>query len=242
MKLFTVFFLFLNINSCYSQQSATSLRGFQATSLFPIFSESGEVKQYDTGIVKVYYWGNRRLYDLQYTFNSIEKGEVRFSEKRRHLVAFIIDSSHGYDFNLTSGVKKRVRLDSLFKTQWIAQNKIYPILTVNIAILTSSTHSADSGLLVEHYLIKNREDSTEIGECTFSYTNRISGIDISLSKELDSLKQMKLFKTKIVSLPRHFKENNFTIGRYETGATLKEIAIPDEKTIRSQFSTLLDTR
>jgi hypothetical protein len=178
------------------------------------------------------------MYDLVYQFTNTVNGKVTISEERHHYVAFDVDSVFGYDLNMTSGILKRVRLDSLLKNEWLVQNKLYPKLTNNIAILTESKRNKDSGTLVERYLIKSKEDSAELASCTFSYTDKISGIDISLSKELDSIKNMKLYKAETVYFSRHFKEPDFTMGEFVTCYSLKEGVISDEKRILSYFKKL----
>jgi hypothetical protein len=126
----------------------------------------------------------------------------------------------------------------VFQFVWLKKNKLYPILSENIVIVTDSKRNSDSGTLVEQYLIKSKIDSANLGECTFSYTNKVTGIDISLSKELDSIMKMKLFKAESVIYPRYFKENNYTMSRYETCYSLKENNIIDEKKILSLFKML----
>lgn len=238
MRPFIIILLSCCLLSAKCQSHKGELRCIEATSIHPSFTLTGEVNKYDTSRIRVYYLGTKRLYDLQYQYTLTENQTLKTSEIRRHLVAFDIDSAFGYDLNQTSGIVKRVNLDSLFKKEWIAQNKIYPMITTNIAVLTESRQNKDSGILVEAYLLKNKSDSVEVGSLRFTYETKFHGIDISLSKELDSIKNMTLSKTEIVSFPRYFKESNFTMAKYQLGSTLREIQNFDQKKILSYFKML----
>lgn len=238
MKNYFVLFLSLFLVTAFSQKQIQKLRCIEATSIFPNFDSSFNVSNYDTGTLKIYFLGKKRLYDLLYYYSHTENGILKISEVRRHYVAFDVDSSYGYDLNITSGKIMRVNLDSVFQSVWLVRNKLYPLLTENIAILTESKQNKDSGTLFIRYLIKNKEDSVDLAISTFSYTNKISGIDISLSKELDSIMHMKLYEVETVRFPQHFKENNLTLGSFKTKYSLKEGEILDEKKILDYFKLL----
>ena len=238
MKCYCLFFLSFYILVANCQPDIQKLRCIEATSVFPVFDISGKIVKYDTGTIKVYFQGSNRMYDLPYVYSYTKNGEAKISEIRRHFVAFDIDSAYGYDLHISSGEIKHVNIDSVFQFVWLKKNKLYPILSENIAIVTDSKKNIDSGNLVEKYLIKSKVDSLDIGECTFSYTNRIANLDISLSKELDSIKNMKLYHAHIITFSHYFKESNLTMDRYEISYSLKENKIIDEKTIITLFKRL----
>lgn len=238
MKHILIYILLFWFVSASCQTNEPKLKCIEATSIFPGFTIKGEITKYDTSTIKVYFLGSKRMYDLLYDYTYSHNGKLIISEVRRHYVAFDVDSTFGYDLNLSSGITNRVKLDSLFKDEWIVKNKLYPIIQSNIAILTDSKRNKDSGTLVENYLIKNKEDSADLATIIFSFTDKISGIDISLSKELDSIMHMKLFNAEINHFSRYYKENNFTMGRFVTCYSLKEGKILDEKKILTYFKML----
>jgi hypothetical protein len=238
MKHCALFLLSFCILVAKCQPDIKKLRCIEATSIFPVFAGNGQIVKYDTGTIKVYYRGSKRLYDLPYVYTYTKNGETKVSEVRRHFVAFEIDSAFGYDVHISSGVIKRVNIDSVFQFIWLKKNKLYPIITENIVLVTDSKRNSDSGTLVEKYLIKSKIDSSNLGVCTFSYTNKITGFDISLSKELDSIIKMKLCDAHLIIFSRYFKESNQTMDRYEISYSLKENIIIDEKNILSLFKTL----
>lgn len=223
--------------SFLSPQENENVHCYKITNLFPKFDNSGMVREYDTSFAKVYFYGNFRLYDLSYIFkyNDVVNGEV--FQRRRHLVAFNKDSLYGIDYDeFKIPAQRRVRLDSLFRNEWVAQNKVYPILGANISTLISKESNVEKQEVTETYSLQSREDSSLVGTVSLVFKKEFARkIDISLSKELDSIKGMKLVKTEIKVLAKDFKQYKTHIGKYVTGNELSEIPVEDVKKIKSYF-------
>lgn len=220
-----------------SLHEVETLRCYKVTNLFPKFNNNGEVLTYDTSFAKVYFYGKYRLYDLSYIIkiDNEEQGEV--FKKRRHFVVFNKDSLYGLDYDeFKIPTKRKVLLDSLFRTEWIAQNKIYPIIRANITTLISKNDNKETKEVIEKFSLKSKEDSSLIGQLSLVFKREFTPqIDISLSKELDSIRRMKLIKTEIKAFARDFKQYKTHIGEYVTGNELIEIPVDDREKILSYF-------
>lgn len=240
MKNIFLIFLFLGNYTAQCQKQINNIRCIEATSIFPVFTKNGDVSKYDTGKIKFYFFGSRRLYDLQYEFTHKDNGKIIVSEIRRHFVVFEKDSAYGIDLNLTTGVKKRVKLDSLFKNEWFVKNKLYPILTSNISILKDSIRKRNLNALVVNYDIRRKIDTLLIGKCKFSFTNEMKDFDLSLSRELDSIFKMKLFEVEILNLSQYFKESNYILKQFKTFYALKETIVFDRNNILKYFNMYLE--
>jgi hypothetical protein len=86
----------------------------------------------------------------------------------------------------------------------------------------------------------NHEDTkvrrfTKIRE---QFSNKFPKLDVSLSKELDSITNMKLYKVHTVSFPKFIKDFNVTVDQFVLGNELREIPITNKKEIMKYFNEL----
>ncbi|MBI2283964.1 MAG: hypothetical protein HYU71_09665 [Bacteroidetes bacterium] len=222
----------MDYSDCKAQNN--NIRCFQLTNVVPVFSLSGKIETYDSSVVKVYYYGNKRLYDLMYNFDSSFMGKSVLREVRHHYLLFTKDSSYGIDFDLKKSFAiRRVNIDSAFRFEWVKQNNFYSALTQNISELISSVSSNNT--IIDTYVLKSKIDSSVIGRCMFTFAKKPMDLDVTLSTELDSLRDMKLVKSQIISFSRYMKEYKLTIAEFYMTMELKELVLFDESKIIEYF-------
>jgi hypothetical protein len=209
----------------------------KVTQVFPNLSSTGKLTGYDTSSVHIYYYKNLILYNLSYHFDSTVNDKLLLSEKRFHYILYEKGNSYGYDFDEhKTQYKRKISMDSVFKIEWIAVTRLYPLFVTNIAILLSSNRNKDSGTLHEQYLIKAKDDTTVLAKCSLGFTNKLQHVRYSLSKELDSIKKMKLNMVRIKNHTQYFKEYNFTLDTYELAYDLESVPVFNQNKIMSYFN------
>ena len=144
----------------------------------------------------------------------------------------------GVDFDMhATPIRKRVLLEPLFKSLWIKQTNLYPFFTNFNVILKSSQKSADS--VVEKHEFVNKKTGKHLGECQLTYSNSIPyQTDISICRELDSLRQMKLTQFVFTFEPSYVKQFGIISGKYYSFYRLEKIDIPNKGDIMRYFNDL----
>ncbi len=210
---------------CQSTSKQDELQGVKVSQVAPILDTLGKLVRYDSDTVEIYYSGNIRLYYLSYQFDSVDliTKESYLSEKRYHYFIYNIDSAYGHDFDVhRSLTKKRLRVDSLLHWQWTPSVNVYPIITVNKTHLLNAFSNLDSGTTHEWYAFSNG-DTTAHGTVFFGYSKKLNDLPYSLSREMDSIKQMKLYKVRYTQDPRHIKEAGITVDKVNSEYNLERI-------------------
>jgi len=221
-----LFFSCCNLSSKKHKENQNEIKGIILTDNFPLIDKTGKLESYDTLVTKIYYYRDLTLYQLSYHYDSSVENVSLKSETRHHYFVHKNGDVYGYDYDEhkpQSG--SRISADSLFKKEWCMLINPYPILIKNNVVLISSQQNADSGILEETYLIKGKSDTTMSGTVFLSFSNTLKNIDYSLSRELDSIKKMKLYTVRMVNNSRYIKDYNITLDRIEQRYTLKEIPV-----------------
>ena len=194
------------------------IKAISVSQVFPLLNDKGKLIQLDTGNVKIYYYEKIRLYNLSYRFDSLgEDGEkVVLSETRHHFFIYHSDSSYGYSYDsrFTPSIQ-RVAVDSVFQGEWIVMTKLYPIYTDNITELMTMKRNPDSDTIYESYLLKHKDTGKEYGTFFLGYVKKDSTIPYSLCKELDSIKQMRLFKIQVKYYREYLDAYKITVDSRE---------------------------
>lgn len=240
LKNLTVIFIifFSSCNSLFNKNKVyeKKLRCVKVKEVFPFIDNNGKLYRYDTPVVKIYYHQDKIMYQLGYHFDSTSNGKHIMSEYRNHFFIYKKGNVFGYNYDKYKSIfGKKVLVDSMFKEHWVTANKQYPIFTQNKVTLISSNQNIDSGYLHEVYSLKGKIDTTMTGTISLSFTNRIKDIEYSLCKELDSIKNMKLFKIRIVNNSRYMKEYKITLDRAEQTYDLEEVPVVNQEEILTYF-------
>ncbi len=217
-----------------------SLLCIEGINLFPKFNAQGIISSYDTGLVKVYSYKNQLyLYEVpikRRVFDSLGTYKI---DKITNYILFHADSSYGYHFDSSNRqIQKIVKMDSVFKVLWLTANKIYPYISANSSKIVSKRETRDS-LFVEYEIRKKGELTKEL-TLQLHFSKRFPQTAITLSKEIDSLYNMKLVKSLTNIEPIYIKENNSYTSRFNIATSIRELTKFDKvKAVR--FFSLLDS-
>ncbi len=239
MKNSIVLLCFLTLG-CAMQNVKPNLdiKCIEGVSLFPKLDSLGNVIDYDTAKVKIYSLKKYRLYEFEYL--NIIFGQNGISKSRRkHFTLFNIDSAYGYDFDTSQlPIKRKIKVDSSMRREWIVSNRIYPIVSNNIGQIASKTFNKDSGTMHINYRILNSSDSSFLGLLNLHFTSHFVKTEITLSREFDSLYNMKLYQYEISTNPQIFVKSGKKIGGYSIVANISEVFDFDYNLIMGYFKQL----
>jgi hypothetical protein len=162
---------------------------------------AGLMRNHDTLSIPIYYYKNLIAYKLFYTI--IKKwdkdGNIADKEEQYQLFVFEKGSKKGYLYDSYSSQKSNVvPVDSMITDViWCEQNsaQYYKTFERNFVELLSSDKSADNSMLHETYSYRRKGDSTAYGTFKLVFTSKLQNIPFSMSRELDSIKGMKLIGT-----------------------------------------------
>ena len=212
------------------------IKCIKVSEVFPFINNEGKLTKYDTPVVKIYYYNGITLYNLIYHYSYTENGIMHTNEDRNYFFVHKKGDAFGYSYDEhKSKFGVRLSADSMFKEQWVTANQQYPIFTQNTVTLISSVQNSDSGTLHELYSLKGKKDTAMTGTISLSFTNKIKGIDYSLCRELDSIKNMKLYKIKIINNSRYMKDYKITLDKAEQAYDLEEVPVENREEILDYF-------
>jgi hypothetical protein len=235
MKVNYIIILF-SITCCSNSSLKTSeITSEKVTQVLPNLDNENKLMSYDTSSVQMYFYKNLVLYELSYRFDSIVNNKTLISEDRTHYFVYEKGKTFGFDYDEHKSIyKKRISLDSIFKFEWIAQNKLYPLFLDNPTLLVSSHKNQDSGTLHEKYIIRYKNDTSTTGTCSLSFSNNLKDVRYSISKELDSIKNMKLYSFKTERYAGYIQ--GIYVDAYITSTLLEKVSVSNPKKIMSYFN------
>jgi len=201
----------------FSCKPGDKIRGVNLTQTFPNITEKGKLTDYDTMSVQIYYHNNQELIrtPYYYTTESSTKTLYRF---------FLFNKGDKNGLMYTNNVGKEVSVDSILKKSWITNFDFYHLFKDSLVTLLSSSSPARDSLF-EVYRIKGKIDTNQKGIISLNFSKKLRGLDFSLAKQLDSIKNMKLCKVNIINDARYIKEYNWHLDRVEQEWTLSEIPV-----------------
>lgn len=207
------------------------------TQVFPEFDlKTGKVLGYDTSSASIFYNKDTLLFKLPYFYKESWNDTFKISGTRYHYFVYRRGNSSGVDYDDNKFPNGRfIPTDSALKHEWVAHPDIYSMIKNNDATLISKKKNKNSGELFEVYSIKGKTDSILSGSLLLSFTKGLKNIPYSLSNELDSIENMKLYKATIILDERYFQDYNITMNKYEISYLLEEIPFINEDEIMNYF-------
>jgi hypothetical protein len=198
----------------------------------------------DTIPDRVFFYKDQIIYQSAYTqlFHS-PKGEIIGQEYRYRTFVYTAGHKYGYLFDsLAKKFNAKTDVDSLFNSDWYFNSPKNPNLSKETSTLVSSAYDSLNAILVKTYSLKGKKDiitgvidTTLSGSCTLWYSSKFKNINYSISKELDSIKNMKLYKVKTITNERYLKDYDITLDRVELTDFMEECSFENESEILSYF-------
>jgi hypothetical protein len=209
----------------------------EGTILFPVPNAQGIQQSYDTGIVRVYSDGKHQLYVSPTKYDRLDENGKRITELKQHYIVHYTDSLYGYDYLEVREPKVvRMRLDSAFSSEWIVINKIYPYISFNTAKIVARQETKDSLFL--DYDIYKKGDTAKALSLALRFAKKFVRTPVSLSKELDSIYQMKLVKATTTISPMYYAQVGAMTSSYTILSSLRQVFDFDEQKVKQYFKTL----
>lgn len=212
-----IYIFIIAFSSCKTTQDIDKLKGIKALAVFPnINFNTGKITGYDTSSIYIFNLEDLVLFKLHYSYDSLLKDSYK-TEIRYHYFIYQKGKDYGYDYDRyksKNGIK--ISLDSILKSEWVINTKIFPMFgNINEVALLTSYKSKNDDTLKESYFIKSKLNTNQSANIYLEYVKSLMNFEFSLSKELDSVKNMKLSKIRIINNPMKINDT-FTISKFET--------------------------
>lgn len=202
-------FFSCTLSSMNMQSDSTCLR---ITKKIPILTNSGRVDRYETQYAFVHSQGDLRLYETPYYYDSIIDEHNIKTMTLYKIFVHHKDSIYGRGFDLQNNILNlRVHRDSFSSIIYFTDLRLKDLFEDEILTMKSSEKNNSLGIYCETYSITGKKNAKKSGLALFCYSEQLKNIDITLSKELDSIHKMKLCEVIIQTDPQLVKEANMWI-------------------------------
>lgn len=232
---YRLFILSVLTGSCNFFPSETKNVQINARAIFPrINFSTGKLIGYDTTVTKIVQKKEIVLYKIMYTYDTL-KSDTVITDKLFHYVLYKIGDSFCYNYDSKKSINgQRVNLDSILKYEWFVQNKLYPMFSnINEVRMLSTYTSLNNDTLKEEYSLKSIANPEQSGLVFLEFCHSMKQLNFSLSKELDSIKKMKLYKFRTQMNPIKVNDS-LTFDKFETMYDIS-ISPKADKEINSYF-------
>lgn len=216
-----------------------TIRSVIVSEIIPLPDKNGKFTIYDTLTIPIYYYQGLTAYKLIHRLDSLDNlGNLIGSQNKYNFFVYKKGDVFGYIYDsFDPSVAIKVSADSMLKHGiWCEANNLYSGFSENIIQLVATHSNKDSGTLHEFYLYQRNNDSTTNGNFSFSFSDKIKGIEYSLSKELDSIKGMKLYHVKMEGHVQYQREGKIIYDTLRTVDDLKEVVVKDSVEILKYFN------
>lgn len=261
-KLIITFLTFIHY-SCNSNKinrnfySHDSIRCFKVSQSFPNVNVKGNLVSYDTMAAWIYYYRNQELYYSSYYYNfdallyrllvpDKDTNQIKprqfllfdttlIPEIRYRYFVYSKGNTHGSLFDRNkSEYNKRVVVDSILKSEWTVQSTFDPFIHNTLTLLSAHKDSL-TGKLIELYSFRGRKDTGINGTVKLSFSDKLKKGGYSFSKNLDSIKNMKLDRVFIINNSRYLKNYGITLERVEQLFELEEVPVKNREEVLKYF-------
>ena len=187
----------------------------------------------------IYYFQNLVLYKIPYTnevsnVTTDKNGDVideKLMESETKYKYFIYekDSSFGFKYDsINAKNNRRFSIDSFLTQKAFKGASFYQ--RGNDTMIASSWNE-DKSVLIEKYIPKIKFDQSYNDTSYLYFTSSLKKVDYSFSKELDSSKNMKLFKVRFINNPLPRGVYSFDVPRREMMFEIRETPVTDSNEI-----------
>jgi hypothetical protein len=232
--MFNFFWLSICVSMCNVQKRQNpSLRGVHVGFVFPIVRQDGTMFS-DSNYFNIYYYGDLRMYELAYMFDSSAHDSLVLGEHRSNYFVFHKDSSFGYSFNFKGDFPvRKYSVDSLLQEQAL-QNFQWASITKETAPHSIVNDSA--GNQTETYVPEyTKNGSPRRDSLIFYYSASMNHIPFSFSRELDSTRGSKLYKIRLFNDSTRFGPDNIFAPRRENYFEMKDLKVDNEDQLKDIF-------
>jgi hypothetical protein len=204
---------------------------------YPVFNKQRKVENYIDFNNRLFYFGQMVMVQLNYMYDSMVNDKLLKSETRYRYLVYKKGDRVGNLYDEGTGKEtKSVSVDSILKIEWFNNLRIYDMFKQNNLTLIAAEKDPKAGTLKEEYTIVSKNDTAQKGRCYLYYTNQLKNLDYSFSRELDSMKGMKLDSVRIINDAHFYKEGNLWIDKVVQWFKMEEDTSFDKDKIERYFS------
>lgn len=186
---------------------------------FPVFKSNATYFLISDCIALIRY-KNYLLYEFK-DFQNFENDTTIVKEEMKHRY-FLLKKNETRGFyydSLNAKTRKELRTDSILRNRAFYGQSLFNSSKMK---LLSSEKSKYSFSLIEKYKCKTKIDVTYPDTMIVYYTNKMKGLELTLSKELDLIKKMKVIKIRAIYNSQFINGNPNKFPNYEYKFELKE--------------------
>lgn len=217
---------------CLVEMQQEPVTAVEVKNLMPMLDSTGHFMRYDTNVVRLYYQGELTACRVPV---HVQKGEdVTFIQYEYFI--WHRDSAFGFELGRDSNADRRINKQYyLDNGTWLTHIYGYHAFQDNVMRMVSSDTDHVAGVLKEKFTGYAKKDTAGKGTVYYTYSKGMMNIPFSLSRELDSIKQMKLTRITVVHHPVYMKEYNMTIQEFSGHYMLDRITVPAGDEVRKYF-------
>lgn len=230
-----MFFSYYNFSSC-KQPEIETIRRINVSSSIPLINRDGSIVE-NKDYFNVYYYRDLIMFEFRNPYDSISNDSLIMSEFRNNFFVYKKQTRYGftYDRHNIRNHNKKLLVDSLLERRAFQNFKWHVVIDTPVFKVAASDFDAKAGILQEIYISPGGNRMMENDSIFFYYDNKLKDIDFSLSKVLDSLKSMKLYKIRLLHASSCSEEHEMTFPKRETRIELKEMPVQNHKGILYYF-------
>ncbi len=212
------------------------IRAITVTYNLPIINRDGRILNH-AAYINLYFHNNLILYQIPYRIDSAYNGkhiETKivnqfFVCEKNHKEGYIYDEHRLYR-------NKKISTDSVLnKFGFTNVKKFYQLFEKGSLMLVATNKNSVTGVLQEIYIPKEKVDISYCDSAFFYFSEKLKEIDFSFIKELDSIKQSKLFRIKLLYNSTFSKEYRVNVSKREFNFEFKEMPVTNSKEILDYF-------
>lgn len=185
--------------------------------------------------IPIYYWENYVFYNIPYkkTFEIDERlinEEVKYS-----YFLFKKGNIYGYLFNSLddTSLPQKLQVDSfLFRRAYAAK---FDLKFKSLVEVKGDKHNNS---LIEKYVPENINNETYFDTIIFYFDKRLNGIDFSFSKDLDSAKEKKLYKVRLLYNEKFSATYQMMVPKREMLFEIQNMPIKNPTALKGFFQNL----
>ena len=137
-----------------------------------------------------------------------------------------------YD-SLNAKTGHKLLVDSFLYKKGYLESKLYNNMYNNTTDSLVGSFRADNDVLIEKFVTKNKYDETYNDTTYLYYSAKLNNVEFAISKQLDSVKRMKLYKSRFIFNATISDKYLFPLPSRELWFKLEEIPTTNEQEITS---------
>nr|WP_315163055.1 hypothetical protein [uncultured Flavobacterium sp.] len=186
---------------------------------FPVFKSNATYFLISDSIALIRY-KNYLLYEFKDLQNFENDTATVKEEVRYRYFLFKKNEKHGFYYDsLNAKISKEVSTDSILSNRAFYGQSLFTSSKMKLLSYEKSKYSFS---LIEKYKCKTKIDVTYPDTMIVYYTNKMKGLELTLSKELDFIKKMKVVKIRAIYNSQFINGNPNKFPNYEYKFELKE--------------------